>query len=46
MAVREGHARQKLSRDELLQTAMETIGCARKTVDVLRKSGVTLEPPE
>jgi malate dehydrogenase (oxaloacetate-decarboxylating) len=46
MAVRGGHARKKLSRDELLQTAMEMIGRARKTMDALRKSGVILEPPE
>jgi malate dehydrogenase (oxaloacetate-decarboxylating) len=46
MAVREGHARKKLSRDELLKTATEMIGHARKTMDVLRKSGVILEPPD
>lgn len=46
MAVREGHARKKLSRDELLHTSMQMIEHARKTMDVLRKSGVILEPPE
>jgi malate dehydrogenase (oxaloacetate-decarboxylating) len=46
MAVREGHARKKLSRNELLQTAMEMIGRARKTMDALRKNGIILEPPE
>ena len=45
-AVRDGHARKTLSRDELLQTAKEMIGRARKTMDALRKSGVILEPPE
>jgi malic enzyme len=45
MAVHEGHARKKLSRDELLQTATEMIGRARKTMDALRKSGIILEPP-
>ena len=46
MAVREGHARKKLSRDEILHTSMDMIEHARKTMDVLRKSGVILEPPE
>jgi len=45
-AVRDGHARKTISRDELLQTAKEMIGRARKTMDALRKSGVILEPPE
>jgi len=46
MAVREGHARKRLSRDELLHTSLSMIEHARRTMDALRKSGVILEPPE
>ena len=44
-AVRGGQARRKLSRKESLSTATEMIGHARKTMDVLRRSGVILDPP-
>ncbi|MDA4125006.1 MAG: NADP-dependent malic enzyme [Thaumarchaeota archaeon] len=46
LAVREGVARKKATRDELLQTAMDMISHSRKTMDALRKSGVIPEPPE
>jgi malate dehydrogenase (oxaloacetate-decarboxylating) len=45
-AIREGKARRKLSRRESLSVATEMIEHARKTMDVLRNSGVILEPPE
>ncbi len=45
-AVKEGHARKKASREELLQTATEMIGHSRTTMDELRKCGVIREPPE
>ena len=44
-AVREGQARRVLSKSELLVTAKKTIGHARRTMEVLRKEGVILEPP-
>ncbi len=46
MAVREGHARKKLSKDELLLTSTNMIQHARKTMEALRNCGVILEPPE
>ncbi len=46
LAVREGVARKKASRDELLQTATDMIGHSRKMMDALRKSGIIAEPPE
>ncbi len=46
LAVRLGVARKKASHDELLQAATEMIAHSRKTMDVLRKYGVILEPPE
>lgn len=45
-AVREGEARKKSSKDELLKTATEVIEHSRKTMDTLRKSGVIIEPPD
>ncbi len=45
-AVREGQARKSVTKDELLHTAMEMIGRARKTMDALRSGGVIVEPPE
>jgi malate dehydrogenase (oxaloacetate-decarboxylating) len=44
-AIREGQARRKLSRRESLSIATEMIEHARKTMDVLRRSGVILDPP-
>ena len=46
MAVREGHARKNLSRDELLCTCTDMIQHTRKTMEVLRNCGIILEPPE
>ncbi len=46
LAVREGLARKKATRDELLQTARDMISHSRKTMEALRKYGVILEPPE
>ncbi len=46
LAVREGVARKKATRAELLQTATDMISHSRKTMDALRKAGVILEPPE
>jgi malic enzyme len=45
-AIKEGQARKKLSRKESLEVATEVIGHARRTMDVLRKNGIILEPPE
>ncbi len=45
-AVREGHARRELTRDEFLKTAMEMIQRSRMTMDALTRSGVIAEPPE
>ena len=45
-AVREGQARKVLTREELFAVAKKTIGHARRTMDVLRKEGVILEPPK
>jgi malate dehydrogenase (oxaloacetate-decarboxylating) len=45
-AIREGHARKKASRDDLLNTATATIESSRKVMDVLRRAGIILEPPE
>ncbi len=46
MAIREGQARKKASRMELLQTATSMIEHSRRTMSSLRKSGVIPEPPE
>jgi malate dehydrogenase (oxaloacetate-decarboxylating) len=43
-AVKEGHARRRASRSELLCVATRTIELSRKTMDVLRGSGVIPEP--
>jgi malate dehydrogenase (oxaloacetate-decarboxylating) len=45
-AVKEGHARKKAPRSELLRTATQMIKHSRKVMDALRKSGVIIEPPE
>ena len=45
-AIKEGQARKKLSRKESLEVATAVIGHARRTIDVLRKNGIILEPPE
>ncbi len=45
-AIREGCARRKPTRKESLIQATEVIRHARMTMEVLRKSGVILEPPE
>jgi len=45
-AVKEGHARRKASRQELLRTATDMIKHSRKAMGALRKSGVILEPPK
>jgi malate dehydrogenase (oxaloacetate-decarboxylating) len=45
-AIREGHARRKATRGELLRTATMTIGKSRKAMEALRKSGIILEPPK
>ncbi len=44
-AIREGQARKKASREDLLRTATAVIGVARKTMDALRKGGIIPEPP-
>jgi malate dehydrogenase (oxaloacetate-decarboxylating) len=46
LAVKEGHARKKASRQELLKSATQMIQHSRRAMDALRKSGVILEPPE
>jgi malate dehydrogenase (oxaloacetate-decarboxylating) len=46
LAVKEGHARKRASRKELLQSATTMIRGARTLMDALRKSGVILDPPE
>ena len=46
LAIREGQARRKATRSELLQTAMAVIEHSRKTMSSLRKSGIIVEPPE
>ena len=45
-AIREGQARKKASKKELLATATEMIEHSRKTMDSLRKGGVIPEPPD
>jgi malate dehydrogenase (oxaloacetate-decarboxylating) len=45
-AIHEGQARRKLSRKESLHVATQVIEHARKTMNVLRRSGIILEPPE
>jgi malate dehydrogenase (oxaloacetate-decarboxylating) len=44
-AVKEGYARKKSSREELLRAATSTIEHSRMAMDALRRSGVILEPP-
>ena len=45
-AVKEGHARRRASKKELLDAATEMIKHSRRAMDALRESGVILEPPE
>jgi malic enzyme len=45
-AVYEGQARKKLSRKESLDTATLVIEHARRTMNVLRRSGLIPEPPK
>ena len=45
-AIKEGQARKKLSRRESLETATRMIELSRRTMSVLRKSGIIGEPPE
>jgi malate dehydrogenase (oxaloacetate-decarboxylating) len=45
-AIEEGKARRRLSKEESLHVATEMIEHARKTMDVLRRSGIIVEPPE
>jgi malate dehydrogenase (oxaloacetate-decarboxylating) len=46
LAVKEGHARKRASREELLTSATDMIKHSRMAMDALRKSGVILDPPE
>ena len=45
-AVKEGLAKKKMTRKRLLEIATERIGHSRKTMSVLRRSGVIVEPPK
>lgn len=45
-AIRDGVARKKLTRKESMHHATEMIRRARTTMDVLRKSGIIVDPPE
>ncbi len=45
-AVKEGHARKKATREELLVSATGMIEHSRRAMDALRKSGVIVEPPD
>jgi malate dehydrogenase (oxaloacetate-decarboxylating) len=45
-AVKEGHARKRASRQDLLTAATDMIKHSRMAMNALRKSGVILEPPE
>ncbi|HME19414.1 MAG TPA: NADP-dependent malic enzyme [Nitrososphaerales archaeon] len=45
-AVKEGHARKRASRSDLLKSATDMIKHSRMTMNALRKSGVILDPPE
>jgi len=45
-AVKEGHARKRASRNDLLKSATDMIKHSRMTMNALRKSGVILDPPE
>jgi len=44
-AIKEGKARRRLSKKDSLYVAVEMIEHARKTMDVLRRSGIIPEPP-
>jgi malate dehydrogenase (oxaloacetate-decarboxylating) len=45
-AVREGHARRRVSRSELLKTATSTIRQSRDLMDALRRRGIIPDPPQ
>jgi malate dehydrogenase (oxaloacetate-decarboxylating) len=45
-AIKEGHARKKASRSELLAAATEMIEHSRMAMDALRRAGVIVEPPK
>jgi malate dehydrogenase (oxaloacetate-decarboxylating) len=45
-AIRGGVARKKLTRDESLESATNTIEHSRRIMRTLRKSGIILDPPE
>lgn len=46
VAVREGHARKRASKEELFETAKAMIQYSRKTMEALRGNNIILEPPE
>ena len=45
-AIKEGQARKRLTRKESVETATRMIELSRRTMSVLRKSGIIGEPPE